>query len=95
MDFYRTALKQKYRTILRHNSRHLVDEMKKRLRSEDGRRKYQKRMITIEPLFGHIKHNLGYRQFMLRGLEKVKSEFRLMCIGSNLKKMRTLGVTEV
>ncbi|MBF0252319.1 MAG: IS1182 family transposase [Candidatus Omnitrophica bacterium] len=87
--------KQKYRTILRHNSRHLVDEMKERLRSEDGRRKYQKRMITIEPLFGHIKHNLGYRQFMLRGLEKVKSEFRLMCIGSNLKKMRTLGVTVV
>lgn len=87
--------RQKYRTILRHNNRHLVDEMKERLKSEEGRRKYQKRRITIEPIFGHIKHNLGYRQFLLRGLEKVKSEFRLMCIGSNLKKMRTLGVIKV
>ncbi|MFH1798596.1 MAG: IS1182 family transposase, partial [Candidatus Omnitrophota bacterium] len=87
--------KQKYRTILRHNNRYLIEEMKERLQSEAGRKKYQKRMITIEPLFGHIKHNLGYRQFMLRGLEKVKSEFRLMCIGSNLNKMRTLGVLKV
>ena len=87
--------KQKHRTILRHNNRHLIEEMKVRLKSEEGRRKYLKRMITIEPIFGHLKHNLGYRQFLLRGLEKVKSEFRLMCIGSNLKKMRTFGIITV
>ena len=34
--------------------------------------------------------NLGYRHFLMRGLEKVKAEFRLMCIGYNLIKMNQL-----
>ncbi len=68
----------------------LVDEMRERLRSEDGRRKYQKRLHTIEPVFGHLKYNLGYRQFLLRAIEKVRGEFRLMCIAYNLMRMNKL-----
>ena len=68
----------------------LVHQMRERLRSEDGQRKYQKRLHTVEPVFGHLKYNLGYRQFLLRSLEKVKGEFRLMCIGYNLKRMNRL-----
>ncbi|OOP55338.1 MAG: hypothetical protein AYP45_15330, partial [Candidatus Brocadia carolinensis] len=34
----------------------------------------------------------GYRNFLLRGLEKVRAEFKLMCIGWNLKKMLKLGI---
>ena len=49
--------------------------------------KYKKRLFTVEPPFGNLKHNLGYRSFLLRGLEKVDAEFKLMCIGHNLKKM--------
>jgi transposase len=82
--------KQKYRTILRHSKRELLEEMEKRLISKIGREKYVKRMSTVEPVFGHIKHNLGYREFLLRGVEKVKCEFRLMCIGVNLKKMNRM-----
>jgi len=51
------------------------------------------RHFTVEPIFGHLKHNLGYRQFLMRGLEKVKAEFRLMCIGYNLRKMNQLSAT--
>lgn len=53
----------------------------------DGAREYKKRMHTVEPPIGDFKFNLGYRYFVLRGLEKVKGVFNLMCIGHNLKKI--------
>jgi hypothetical protein len=58
-----------------------------KLRSAQGRKEYTKRMHTVEPPFGHIKLNLGYRHFLVRGAYKVKGEFNLMCIGHNLKKI--------
>mgnify|MGYP001560167258 FL=1 len=82
--------KQRYRTILREDRRALLEEMRRRLQTEEGRKKYTQRMWTTEPIFGHLKFNLGYRQFSLRTLPKVRGEFRLMCIGSNLKKMNKL-----
>lgn len=78
---------QKARTLAREERRGLLEEMRKRLLSEEGRKKYKKRLFTAEPPLGNIKHNLGYRSFLLRGLEKVDGEFKLMCIGHNLKKM--------
>ena len=81
---------QSYRTIARDDRRELLEEMRKRLKTRDGHRKYIKRLHTVEPIFGHLKHNLGYRYFLMRGLEKVKAEFRLMCIGYNLIKMNQL-----
>ena len=78
---------QPQRTIERDDRRILPEEMRQRLLSSEGREKYKKRLGTIEPVFGNIKHNLGYRYFLLRTLKKVKSEFKLMCIGHNLKKM--------
>jgi len=59
----------------------------KKLLSKKGNAEYKKRMHTAEPPFGNIKHNLGYRNFLLRGLKKVKGEFNLMCIAHNLKKI--------
>lgn len=56
---------------------------------------YFKRQYTIEPIFGHLKYNLGYKSFLLRGVEKVGAEFRLMCIGWNLKKMLKMGIRSV
>jgi hypothetical protein len=67
--------------------RELLEEMRERLLSNEGKAKYKKRLFTVELPFGNIKHNLGYRSFLLRGLEKVDAEFKLMCIGHNLKKM--------
>ena len=82
--------RQKYRTINIEDRKVLVDQMRNRLQTKEGRKKYLQRLWTTEPVFGHLKYNLGYRHFFLRSLEKVKGEFRLMCIGWNLKKMHKL-----
>ncbi len=82
--------RQKYRTINIEDRKVLVDQMRNRLQTEKGRKKYLQRLWTTEPVFGHLKYNLGYRHFFLRSLKKVKGEFRLMCIGWNLKKMHKL-----
>ncbi len=51
---------------------------------------YSKRKSTIEPVFGIIKQVMGFRQFMVRGLEAVRGEWNLVCIGYNLKRMYAL-----
>ena len=79
--------RQRFRTLAREERRELLEEMRARLLSKVGKEKYKKRLHTVEPPFGNIKHNLGYRSFLLRGLKKVAGEFTLMCIGHNLKKM--------
>lgn len=61
----------------------------KKLLTKKGEKEYKKRMHTAEPPFGNIKHNLGYRYFLLRGLEKVQGEFNLMCIGHNINKIHS------
>ena len=65
----------------------LIMEMLEKFRSVEGWALYKKRMWTVEPQFGNMKQNLGYRQFLMRGKEKAKGEFSLMCIGHNLGKM--------
>ncbi len=49
--------------------------------------RYRKRQQTVEPVFGNIKANLGYRRFTLRGLPAVNSEWRLICASHNLLKL--------
>jgi len=66
--------------------------MRERLTSDEGKAKYFMRQYIIEPIFGHFKHNLGYRNFLLRGLEKINGELKLMCIGWNLKRMLKMGI---
>lgn len=63
------------------------DRMRHRLKTERGRAEYDKRKITVEPVFGQTKHARGFRQFLLRGHEKVHSEWKLVCTGHNLLKL--------
>lgn len=84
--------KSKTRELLIDIREPLLQKMREKLLSEEGKSKYFKRQYTIEPVFGHLKYNLGYRNFLLRGIEKVKAEFKLMCIGWNLKKMLKMGI---
>ncbi|MBS3175526.1 transposase [Candidatus Woesearchaeota archaeon] len=44
----------------------------------------------MEPVYGHIKQNLGFREFLLRGLEKVKIEMNLISIAHNLGKIHRM-----
>ena len=50
-------------------------------------RLYRKRKWIVEAPNGWIKNVLGFRQFSLRGLEKVKAEFKLVCLALNLRRM--------
>lgn len=65
-------------------------KMKAKLESEEGQAKYQKRFHTVEPVFGIIKQVLGFRQFSVRGLEKVESEWELVSTAYNLKRLFVL-----
>lgn len=64
-----------------------ADRMRRKLRTKQGRGRYALRMGTVEPVFGQVKQGRGFRQFLLRGLEKVESEWRLICAGHNLLKL--------
>ncbi len=61
--------------------------MARKLRTKDGREKYARRKAIIEPIFGQVKQVLGFRQFSLRGLAAMRSEWRLMCAVHNLLKL--------
>ena len=78
---------QKQRTVARELRQELLEDMREKLLTDKGKQKYKKRMHRVEPPFGHLKHNLGYKMFHLRSLKKVRSEFKLMCIGYNLRKI--------
>ena len=73
--------------------RHLSprDRMRRKLRTKRGRQRYALRMETVEPVFGQIKAGRGFRQFLLRGLEKVNGEWSLICTGHNLLKLFRCG----
>ena len=67
------------------------DRMRRKLQTRRGRQRYALRMETVEPVFGHIKAGRGFRQFLMRGLEKVQGEWSLICTGHNLLKLFRLG----
>ena len=67
-----------------------VTKMKHRLKTKDGKALYAKRKCTVEPVFGVIKSVLGFRQFLLRGIENVSGEWDLVSIAWNLKRLHVL-----
>lgn len=68
-----------------------VEEMVWRLKTPDGKAFYGQRKATVETVFGIIKQVLGFRQFSLRGLEKVAGEWNLVQCAYNLKRMHALA----
>lgn len=69
-----------------------LEAMKHRMQTKEGKALYAKRKSTVETVFGIIKQVLGFRQFLLRGLDSVQGEWSLVCIGWNLKRMHALKV---
>lgn len=61
--------------------------MAAKFETEQGQLDYRKRKWIAEPPNGWIKNVLGFRQFSMRGLEKVKAEFKLVCLALNLRRM--------
>jgi transposase len=68
-----------------------VEAMRHRLQTKEGKARYALRKQTPEPVFGIIKSVLGFRQFMLRGLDKVRGEWRLVTMAWNVKRMFALA----
>ena len=64
--------------------------MEQKLRTPEGHQRYLRRQASIEPVFGIIKRVLGFRQFSLRGLQKVALEWNLVCAAYNLKRLHKL-----
>lgn len=68
-----------------------VEAMAYRLKTPEGRTLYALRKQTPEPVFGIIKSALGFRQFLLRGLDKVRGEWTLVTMAYNLKRLFVLA----
>jgi transposase len=58
-----------------------------RLKRAGWRSRYRLRKQIVEPVFGQIKQARGFRQFLLRGVEKVRTEWALICTAHNLAKL--------
>ena len=66
--------------------------MRRKLRTKQGRALYKNRMTSIEPVFGFIKEQLHLRQFLHRGIDKVRSIWRFTCGVHNLLKLYRAGI---
>src|SRR5713101_3539512 len=69
----------------------LLEQMKQKLKTAAGREVYRMRKAIVEPVFGQIKEWRGFRRFLLRGLQKVRAEWKLICLTHNLLKLFRSG----
>jgi transposase len=67
-----------------------VELMKRKLQTKAGKAIYAARKTIVEPVFGQIKHARGFRQFLLRGIDKVRGEWSLVCLTHNILKFYRL-----
>ena len=65
----------------------IADRMRRKLRTKKGKERYGLRKELPEPVFGQIKQARGFDQFLLRGSDKVSSEWKVICTGHNLLKL--------
>jgi transposase len=63
-----------------------VDHMRRKLKTKAGKAVYAARKAIVEPVFGQIKQARGFRQFLMRGIEKVRGEWSLVCLTHNILK---------
>jgi transposase len=67
-----------------------TDHMRRKLQTKTGYAIYAARKAIVEPVFGQIKQARGFRQFLLRGREKVQGEWALVCTGHNILKLHRM-----
>lgn len=78
------------RIYVNRNLEELKKQARDRLNSETGQEMRRKRPVEVESVFGDIKGNFGVRRFLLRGLQKVTTEWGLYCLGHNMRKLTTV-----
>jgi len=85
-DFRPPKEKKKPKTV----SKPRLAAMQTKMRTDEARQLYAKRKQTVEPVFGIIKSVLGFRRFHLRGLERVSTEWSLVTLAYNVKRLYAL-----
>jgi transposase len=71
-----------------------TERMKRKLDSEEGRRRYGQRFATVEPVFANIRYNKGLNRFTLRGRHKVDTQWKLFCLVHNIEKLAHYGYAQ-
>ncbi len=94
IDLFIATGKQKHNPISEQSPRGripksatLVERMKRKLMTRAGQAIYARRKTIVEPVFGRIKQAQGFRKFLLRGVDKVRSEWALVCATHNVLKL--------
>jgi len=67
-----------------------VKDMAKLMSGDREKELYRKRKQSVEPVFGIVKQAMGFRQFLLRGLDKTNLEWQLVLCAYNLKRLAVL-----
>ena len=71
-----------------------TERMKRKLDSEEGRRRYGQRFATVEPVFANIRYNKGLNRFTLRSRTKVDTQWKLFCLVHNIEKLAYHGYAQ-
>lgn len=71
-----------------------VEKMRHKLETEEGRAVYRKRQQTVEPVFGIVKQAMGFRQFLLRGKDKVSLEWLAVALAHNCKRIHNISLAQ-
>ena len=74
-----------------HQKNSLIEQMKRKIDSVQGRHIYSQRLGIVEPVFGHITDAIGFKRFSLRGKKKVNAQWQLMALVHNLFKIHRYG----
>jgi hypothetical protein len=69
-------------------------QMAAKVRTPEGKALYSRRKVIVEPVFGQIKEDRGFRRFLLRGLKKIRGEWSLVCLTHNLLKVWRYGCVQ-
>ncbi|MCA1617059.1 MAG: IS1182 family transposase [Acidobacteria bacterium] len=69
----------------------VIEQMREKLKTNDGREVYKQRKLIVEPVFGQVKEVRGFRRFSFRGLAKNEAEWDLICLTHNLLKLFRSG----
>ena len=69
------------------------ERMKSKVLTESGQARYGLRKETVEPVFGQVKHCMGFRQFSMRGQEACEAEWSQVCAAHNLLKLFRHGAS--
>jgi hypothetical protein len=70
-------------------------QMAANVQSPQGRALYARRKVIVEPVFGQIKEVRGFRRFLLRGMQKIRGEWRVVCLTHTLLKLWRYGCVPV